>query len=166
MAEDDREPKQGTFLRSLSLAAKVIRDVSTILGAVTAIYIAVVNFLPNMPIVQGFIAAADSAINPDRFHDGYVYYEVSNEGGLTQSGQLMLHPSERLPNFSDLSVGEILMSQSRVYLRPQPTRSAGHTQVFQIGSCFEILSLAREITQPDLRNARSGGWLAVTSVDC
>ena len=76
----------------LSVIAKFIRDLSTVVGAVTAVSVFFLQVFPQTAI--GALASdfAASVFGLSSQAEGFVYYEMNDEGIETSDGQLVLFP--------------------------------------------------------------------------
>ena len=146
--------------------AKLIKSIGTILGFLTALYLVAVNFAAETGVGRWLANFGDQFIAKERFFEGYLYYEVGEDGGLTPYGQLVVLPGKEIPLFKALEHGDILEAQSEVYLRPQPTTKERFLRVHGNGQCFEVVEKVKEITGSALGKARSGGWVSVVETEC
>lgn len=164
---DSQEPRGWSrWLEMLHEAAKVIKSITVVIGAISATYIVVVNTVPTWPVLSSLVGLVDEAIAPSRFAVGFVYYEVGEQGQLTEDGQLASLNGAPHPDYEDLNPGDIVRVASQVYLRPEARSNSIQERVFGPGQCLEIQQLAVEIPRDELRTARSGGWLSVIPVPC
>ena len=81
----------------INTLANLIKNLGTIFGCVSAMYLAAVNYFPASAVGALFARAGDPLIATQRFSEGYLYYEVGKSGGLTPYGQLVVLPGERSP---------------------------------------------------------------------
>jgi len=162
----EQAAKKVSVIDNIGKVAKLIKDLSTIAGAVTGLYIIAANWLPNTDLGRFVTNTLDPLINPTRFSEGYVYYEVGLDGELTSYGQLRVFPTNDLPPFESLDKGVILQAKSEVYLRPTPSTQKDFIRVFGEEQCFKITEVARELSGAELGAAQSGGWIGVVETKC
>jgi hypothetical protein len=101
------------------------------------------------------------------FEDGYVYYEVSQDGHLTSHGRLgFMDPTELLPDFLKVPSERHLYAYGYVRVRAEAAPSARKIDTLRNGECIALLESPQPSDAISPKTARSGGWLHVKHVAC
>lgn len=122
---------------------------------------------PPKSVTQAIYSAPSSPPPFYKTFEGYVFYEVTNDGDLTRSGQLGKDGRKsKLPAFMELKPGELLRAQSWINVRSGPDKDLRIVNVMRIFECARVLDvpLAENITSD--RTYRTGGWIRVAHADC
>ncbi|MBX3530427.1 MAG: hypothetical protein KF849_07455 [Rhizobiaceae bacterium] len=101
------------------------------------------------------------------FDDGYAYFEVGNDGKVTDQGRLGL-PNELmpLPDFLALSKGTVLRAYGHVRVRIEPAAGTRKIDTIRAGECVSVVDGAQRQNAIRTKTARSGGWLRVAHSEC
>jgi hypothetical protein len=95
---------------------------------------------------------------------GYVYYEVKENRGLTNDGQLFLLSDSKQGLYQDIRKGDRLIANSEVNFHMRPSLKDPLMYILKGGECVIVLE---DPSNPvNVKNALSGGYLKVATTAC
>jgi hypothetical protein len=155
-----------TPIEILHAVARIIKSAGTILGFLAMVYVGTANLLSNTKFGQTILSYFDPLINPTRLTQNYVYYEIGENGILTKEGRLAPVNQSTSKPYHQIGKSDIFQANSTVRIRNAPTGSADKTGVIALGECVQVVSAEFPLSEEELGNAISGGWLNIEKVDC
>lgn len=152
----------------LEKPAKVIRDITTIVGAVAAISAFFVNVFPDTYGGRWMSEKWGQLFNAPTGAIGYVYYEVGPNGAATDDGQLVALPEKNRPSLAEITAGQTFMTVSTVRLRSEDTAPNHDNIIDKLGSgkCVVLIKVSRVLRAEDLQDAQEAAWFEVAATRC
>lgn len=97
---------------------------------------------------------------------GYVYYEINQEGITTGAGSLGLYRgnAEEYPLVENIKAGDILITTNQKQFRTRPYKAAIQSKI-EPSTCLRVISGIRKKIPPT-PPIKSAAWLPVEEVPC